>query len=252
MLGGDPAYDGQFYKDRSPINVIKQVKVPTFLVSGEYDLFQRGTPLLFEKLQKQGVPVRMITGPWDHLEGSSGAEVGQAGYGPLQELWLRWFDHYVKGKKDQTLLTDIKPFTYYEQGTGSGCATKQVRRQGPARDVLPALRRRSFGGRNGGCVGHGDGRARRRCRAPGHRAVHPLGQPVDRRHHHAVWPDNPCLRDNQVNDLGGLSFQTRTAAKAAAAPGTDQRAALRLARRAATGCSRSRSRTWPRTARSPG
>ena len=24
-----------------------------------------------------------------------------------------------------------------------------------------------------------------------------------------VWPDNPCLRDNQVNDLGGLSFQTK-------------------------------------------
>ncbi len=26
---------------------------------------------------------------------------------------------------------------------------------------------------------------------------------------HAVWPDNPCLRDNQVNDLGGLTFQTK-------------------------------------------
>ena len=51
VLGGDPAYDGQFYKDRSPINIIKRVKVPTFLVSGEYDLFQRGTPLLFEKLR---------------------------------------------------------------------------------------------------------------------------------------------------------------------------------------------------------
>ena len=32
VLGGDPAYDGPFYKDRSPINVIKRVKVPTFLV----------------------------------------------------------------------------------------------------------------------------------------------------------------------------------------------------------------------------
>jgi predicted acyl esterase len=79
VLGADPAYDGQFYKDRSAINVVKRVRVPTYLVSGEYDLFQRGTPLLFEKLQKRGVPVRMITGPWDHLQGSSGAEVGRAG-----------------------------------------------------------------------------------------------------------------------------------------------------------------------------
>ena len=42
------AYDGPFYAERSPINVIDKVNVPTFLVAGEYDLFQRGTPLLFE------------------------------------------------------------------------------------------------------------------------------------------------------------------------------------------------------------
>ena len=72
VLGGDPAYDGQFYKDRSAINVIKKVKVPTFLVSGEYDLFQRGTPLLFEKLQKQRRP-----GPDDH--GAVGPPPGLVG-----------------------------------------------------------------------------------------------------------------------------------------------------------------------------
>ena len=44
LLGGDPAYDGAFYKERSAINVIDKVKVPAFFVSGEYDLFQRGTP----------------------------------------------------------------------------------------------------------------------------------------------------------------------------------------------------------------
>ena len=53
------------------------------------------------------------------------AEVGKAGYGPLQQLWLRWFDHYVKGKKDAALLKDVKPFTYYEQGTGAWVAAKK-------------------------------------------------------------------------------------------------------------------------------
>ena len=38
--------------------MIDKVNVPTFLVGGEYDLFQRGTPLLFESLQKRGVPTR--------------------------------------------------------------------------------------------------------------------------------------------------------------------------------------------------
>src|SRR3954452_9068777 len=119
IAGQDTAYDGPFYAERSPINVISKVNVPTFLVSGEYDLFQRGTPLLFESLRKRGIPTKLIIGPWDHLKGSSGAEVGNAGYGPLNELQLRWFDHYVKGMADKTLDSDIAPMTYYEQGTGA-------------------------------------------------------------------------------------------------------------------------------------
>jgi uncharacterized protein len=215
VLGGDPAYDGQFYQDRSPINVIKQVKVPTFLVSGEYDLFQRGTPLLFEKLQKSGVPVRMITGPWDHLQGSSGADVGKAGYGQLQELWLRWFDRYVKGKKDARLLEDIKPFTYYEQGTGKWVTTRKY----VDRDLHAASFRLSgdaaVGGRNGGLVLEGA--------QPGTSTVPPVpvtGLCTRSTNQwtagilNAAFPDNPCLKDNQLNDLGGLSFQTAPMQKA--------------------------------------
>ena len=81
VTGGDSAYDGKFYRDRSPSRVINRVQVPTFLVGGEFDIFQRGTPLLFENLQRRGVPTKMIIGPWDHLEGSSGADVGKAGHG---------------------------------------------------------------------------------------------------------------------------------------------------------------------------
>ncbi|MDX6278245.1 MAG: uncharacterized protein QOJ72_2373, partial [Nocardioidaceae bacterium] len=75
FAGGNPAYDGPFYKERSLINVIDQVKVPAFFVSGEYDLFQRGTPLLFENLNKRGVPAKMIIGPWDHLQASGGTGI---------------------------------------------------------------------------------------------------------------------------------------------------------------------------------
>ncbi|MDH2415630.1 CocE/NonD family hydrolase [Nocardioides sp. CER19] len=121
-LGGqDQAYDGDFYAQRSPINVVDEVQVPTFLVSGEYDLFQRGTPLLFERLQQHGVPVRMVTGPWNHLQASAGDGLAEAGHGSLQELQLRWFDHWVKGVPDPRLddPRDFAPITYYEQGTGA-------------------------------------------------------------------------------------------------------------------------------------
>jgi putative CocE/NonD family hydrolase len=114
--GAQDAYDGDFYAQRSPINVIDEVDVPTFLVGGEYDLFQRGTPLLYENLQRRGVPAKMIIGPWNHLQGSAGTGVADAGYGSLAELQLRWFDHYVKGIPDPG-LDSIAPIAYYEQGT---------------------------------------------------------------------------------------------------------------------------------------
>ncbi|MDP3890108.1 CocE/NonD family hydrolase, partial [Nocardioides sp.] len=117
-LGGDAAYDGPFYAERSPINVVDKVTVPTFFVGGHYDLFQRGTPLLFENLRKRGVPTKMILGPWDHLQGSGGDGVAAAGYGTLEELQLRWFDHHVRGIADPGLDSDIAPLTYHEIGTG--------------------------------------------------------------------------------------------------------------------------------------
>lgn len=117
--GGEPAYDGPFYAQRSPLTVIDDVDVPTFLVSGEFDLFQRGTPMLFDRLQRRGVPTKMIIGPWDHLQASSGEQLGTAGLGTLDELKLRWFDHYVRDVPDPALDSDIAPLTYYEQGTGA-------------------------------------------------------------------------------------------------------------------------------------
>jgi putative CocE/NonD family hydrolase len=206
--GGEPAYDGDFYTERSVINVIDRVKVPAFFVSGEYDLFQRGTPLLFENLNKRGVPTKLITGPWDHLQGSSGADIGQAGYGSLEELQLRWFDHYLKGVADPSLDSDIANLTYYEQGSGEwqkagswvgpGVKATSLRLSGSASngrpaaltteavtdgtsDVLPVpvsgLCTRSANQWTAGIV-------------------------------NALAKDNPCFTDNAANDLSGVVFQT--------------------------------------------
>jgi putative CocE/NonD family hydrolase len=211
--GGEPAYDGPFYAERSLINVIDRVEVPAFFVSGEYDLFQRGTPLLFENLERRGVPTKMILGPWDHLQGSSGATIGDAGHGSLDELQLRWFDHHLKGAPDPALDSDIPDLTYYEQGTGdwesadawvgpniratslrlSGSSTAGVTAggltTGPATDgtsdVLPVpvsgLCTRSANQWTAGLV-------------------------------NTLLPNNPCFTDNALNDSAGVVFETSAVA----------------------------------------
>jgi uncharacterized protein len=205
--GADPAYDGPFYAERSPINVVDQVDVPTFLISGEFDLFQRGTPLLFERLRKRGVPTKLIVGPWDHLQGSSGAEVGDAGYGSLAELQLRWFDHYVKGVPDAELDSDIPPLTYYEQGTGAW-RTSQNWVGGDRKALTFKL--------SGGALLSG-GKLTTGAATPGSSTVLPV--PVSGLCTRSTnqWTagimnlfpfPNPCLTDNRVNDLTGVVFDT--------------------------------------------
>ena len=214
MAGQDTGYDGAFYRQRSPINVVGKVDVPTFLVSGEYDLFQRGTPLLFENLQRRGVPVKMVIGPWTHLQASAGTGLDGAGYGTLQQLQLRWFDHYVKGLPDPG-LGDIAPVTYYELGSGKWRHT----RQWVGRDRQAVSYRLS----GSSTTGTTNGRLTRGAATPGSSAVYPIpvsglctrstdqwtaGAPGE------IPVANPCFTDNQWNDRSGVVFQSAPLKKA--------------------------------------
>ncbi len=213
LAGGDTAYDGPFYAERSPINVISKVTVPTFLISGEFDLFQRGTPLLYENLRKRGIPTKLIIGPWDHLQGSSGADVGAAGYGSLAELQLRWFDHYVKGIADPTLDQDIAPMTWYEQGTG-------VWRKGAdwaGRDRTAQSWRLSGSARNGtpGVLTTGtttDGTATVLPIPVAGLCTRSTNQWTAGVINQSPLP-NPCLTNNAPNDLAGVTFDSAPVSK---------------------------------------
>jgi putative CocE/NonD family hydrolase len=94
--GGELAYDGSFWKTRSPLELADRVDVPAFVVGGHHDLFQRGEPLIYERL-KQHVPARLLMGPWDHLGGSTGAGLPRDGVPALNAIALRWFDHWLLG-----------------------------------------------------------------------------------------------------------------------------------------------------------
>ncbi|MEA2487007.1 MAG: uncharacterized protein QOF16_661 [Actinomycetota bacterium] len=115
LQGDSHAYDGAFYHLRSPIDVIDKVKVPTFIAGGWFDLFQRGEPLLFQRLRANGVPTKLVMGPWYHLTAGNGLPVD--GVPNLDVLSLRWFDHYVKGMPDPG-LGKVPDVTYYLNGDG--------------------------------------------------------------------------------------------------------------------------------------
>ena len=221
LLAQEPAYDGEFYEQRSVINVIDQVEVPAFFVSGEYDLFQRGTPLLFEALQENGVPTKLITGPWDHLEGSSAAEIGDAGYGTLEELQLRWFDHYVKGKRDKRLHKDIADLTYYEQGSGRWTRSK--------RWIDRDLRARSYHLSGSSTTALVNGSLTTGTPEAGTADVLPVPVSGACTRSANQWTagilnagasqfpfPNPCFDDSRINDLTGVVFETEPMERATA------------------------------------
>lgn len=208
LLSGEPAYDGPFYAERSPINVIDRVRVPTLLISGEYDLFQRGTPLLFERLQANGVPTKLIIGPWDHLQASAGTGLADAGHGTLSELQLRWFDHWVQGRPDPTLDDDIAPLTYYEQGSG---------RWRTAPDWVGRRQRATTFRLSGSATPGTPGGLATSSAGTGAAAIPPIpaaglctrstNQWTAGIPNQSPFP-NPCLSDNRLNDLAGVTFDT--------------------------------------------
>jgi putative CocE/NonD family hydrolase len=157
----------------------------------------------------------MIVGPWDHLQGSNGKDVVNAGHGSLAELQLRWFDHYLKGRADATLNSDIANLTYYEQGTGAWReSSKWIGRS------LTGAKLKLTGvsdplGTPGGLTSG--------SRTSGTSDVFPIpvaglctrsasqwtaGLP------NTVLADLPCFKDNALNDKAGAVFSTQPLTKA--------------------------------------
>ena len=104
------AYDGSFSQLRSPIRKISQVNIPTFIVGGTYDIFQRGEPILFNALNLKRGQKKLLIGPWYHTTAGNGLTADD-GSSPiydtkgtlipsLNNLQLAWFDHWLKGVKN--------------------------------------------------------------------------------------------------------------------------------------------------------
>jgi putative CocE/NonD family hydrolase len=112
--GGSIAYDGPFWKTRSPLEIVDRIRVPAFVVGGHHDLFQRGEPLIYERLRSRGVTTRLLMGPWTHVNGSTGAGLPADGVPSLTSIQLRWFDKYLKNI--DTRIGRIPAVTQYTYG----------------------------------------------------------------------------------------------------------------------------------------
>ncbi len=90
-LGEEGAYDGPFYRLRSPVVRASEITVPVVIQGGWWDLFQRGEPLLWESL-KNSKDLVLFMSPHYHVTS-----------GPAYEdpnIKEHWFGHWLKGEKN--------------------------------------------------------------------------------------------------------------------------------------------------------
>jgi len=67
---------------------LERISVPTLLVGGWQDLFLEQTLEQYRALAERGVPVRMVLGPWNHLDSATRS-------GPAFAESLTWLDRYA-------------------------------------------------------------------------------------------------------------------------------------------------------------
>lgn len=205
--GGERAFDGPYYRERSPIEVIDRVSVPAFLVGGWRDLFPRGIPLLYEGLAAAGTPARMVIGPWDHwdmvgdLPGGRSLRVDGR---TLDEWALRWFDRHVLDMPDPA-LDAMAPVTLCE-AAATTCQSTVV---WPPPEVSY---QRHFLARPGGPLAGGAlDRQPAASQGPDVVVAHHGSGVCSRSWTQSGWSglsgvDGPCDRDQRANDLTGLVF----------------------------------------------
>lgn len=113
-MGGDQAFDGPWYHERAPIRLVDDIDVPVFMTGGLNDIFQRGEPLLYERM-KDNTLVKWLHGPWGHVDGSVGAGLPRDGVPAYEPLAVAWFDRWVQGiENGAECFPDV---TMYHWGT---------------------------------------------------------------------------------------------------------------------------------------
>jgi predicted acyl esterase len=192
-LGGAPAFDGPFWRQRSPIEALDRIHVPTFIVGGLDDIFQRGEPLLYERLA-QHTDARLLIGPWTHI--SAGTGLPRNGVPTTGSLLLQWFDQHVLGRAAHAEC--VPKVTQFVRG--------HDRYESAPSWPVPGLTAKRWNLRgDGGLTTAAPGKAE------GGRSY--LALPVTGvcSRSTAQWligaiDSTPCATDNQLAEIGGLTY----------------------------------------------
>ncbi len=95
--------DDSYWKNAKFLEEIKELDIPVFIQSGWFDPGNRGTKLAYLSLkQSKNKHIKMVMGPWAHTDQSSkyvhGQDLGESADIGLMELYVKWFDHWLKGE----------------------------------------------------------------------------------------------------------------------------------------------------------
>ncbi|MFJ4658850.1 CocE/NonD family hydrolase [Nocardia sp. NPDC088792] len=112
LMDGDKLYNSPYWESRAIDNVVDKIAandIPTYLISGQYDLLQDGTPRTFAGLQNAyagrshngPMPAdapssgryQMLTGPWFHIQPGSQRNTNDV---DMHAIELAWFDRWLK------------------------------------------------------------------------------------------------------------------------------------------------------------
>ncbi|MEV6279786.1 CocE/NonD family hydrolase [Nocardia sp. NPDC051832] len=148
LLDGDKLYNGPYWESRAIDNVLEQIAandIPTYLISGQYDLLQDGTPRTFAGLQnayagrgRHGpMPAdapssgrfQLLTGPWFHIQPGIQRTTGDL---DMHAIQLAWFDRWLKNDRNGIDETDTPLHAIDINGNVIESATYPVR-EAPAR-----------------------------------------------------------------------------------------------------------------------
>jgi len=111
--------NGDYWRERSPKYLLENVDLPMLHVGGWFDPYLRGTLNLHRSMAaKSKYPQHLVVGAWAHLPW--GRKLGASNYGveaqnPIDEIQIRWFDHFLKGI--DTGLLEEAPISLFEMGS---------------------------------------------------------------------------------------------------------------------------------------
>ena len=115
----NPEPTAEYWQKRSPKYLLGNIDIPMLHVGGWFDPYLRGTLNLYRAMAARSQqPQHLLVGPWAHLPW--GRKLGAVDYGieaqnPIDEIQIRWFDHFLKNK--DTGLLNEPPICLFEMGS---------------------------------------------------------------------------------------------------------------------------------------